>query len=177
MTSHPSLADAVYAAVPEGLVTEETANAVVSRFPDAVRSVAGWIRDAAAMRDWHRVDRLVNLATPLGAPGLSAVLQEVLEAGGGPVQEDLVDALGEIRAVEAAGLIYRVVRRSLVSDAPAYRLSQKAILALADLETNEARGYLREMTTDTWPDVIRWNAAGALCIEDELGFDEDAVPG
>ena len=71
--------------------------------------------------------------------------------------------------------MFRVVRRSLESDAPAYWLCQKAIFSLSELGSDEAERYLREMTSDSWPDPIRWHAAVALCIEDELGFDEDSM--
>jgi hypothetical protein len=76
---------------------------------------------------------------------------------------------------QTAGTIFRVVDRSLESDAPTYWLSQKAILALSELETDEADRYLREMTADSWPNPIRWHAAVALRVEDALGFDEDVM--
>jgi hypothetical protein len=31
------------------------------------------------------------------------------------------------------------------------------------------------MTADSWPNPIRWHAAVALRVEDELGFDEDLM--
>ncbi|WP_091646088.1 hypothetical protein [Micromonospora pallida] len=149
----------------------------MAEFPETVRSISGWIRDAAAVRDWRRVERFANLAAVLNAPGLGEVLQLILDADvrDGLNEEDLVDILGEVRAVAAAGTIFQVVKRSLESDAPAYWLSQKAIGALGDIDTEEARRYLREMTTESWPNPIRWHAAVDLCIEDELGFDEDSM--
>ncbi|MFB9542189.1 hypothetical protein [Micromonospora sagamiensis] len=129
------------------------------------------------MRDWRRVERLANLAALLRAPGLGEVLQSILSSDvrDGLNEEDLVDILGEIGAVGAARTIFQVVERSLETDAPAYWLCQKAIGALCDIGTEEARRYLCEMTTDSWPDPIRWHAAVGLCVEDELGFDEDSM--
>jgi hypothetical protein len=157
-------------------VTAEVAEVVQERFPEAAGSLERWIRSAAEARDWRRVERFANLGAAWRTPGLGSAIIHVLEANfDGLNQEDLVDILGEIGAVDAAGTIFRVVNRSLESDAPTYWLSQKAILALSELETDEADRYLREMTADSWPNPIRWHAAVALRVEDELGFDEDLM--
>lgn len=171
-----ALAEAVDAHLVRGPVTDEVVYAVQGRFPGAVDSVERWIRVAAAACDWGKVERFANLGAKLHAPGLSRVIMDLLETNhAGLNQEDLVDILGELMAADAAGVIFRVVKRSLESDAPAYWLCQKAILALSELDSDEARRYLTEMTTDSWPGLIRWHAAVALCIEDELGFDEDSM--
>lgn len=171
-----ALAEAVDSHLARGPVTDEVAYAVQRRFPGAVDSVERWIRVAAAACDWGKVGRFANLGAKLHAPGLGRVIMDLLEVNyAGLNEEDLVDILGEVRVVDAAGVIFRVVKRSLESDAPAYWLCQKAILALSELESDEANRYLSEMTTDSWPSPIRWHAAVALCIEDQLGFDEDSM--
>ncbi|MER7165695.1 hypothetical protein ABT336_06385 [Micromonospora sp. NPDC000207] len=145
-------------------------------FPAAAEYLASWIRISAEGRDWRRVERLANLAAALRAPNLSAVLVGLLEADiSGLNEEDLVDILGEIRAVESAGAIFRIIKRRLDVDAPAYWLCQKAILSLSELDTDEAERYLRSMLSDWWPKPVRWHAAVVLCVEDDLGFDEGSM--
>jgi hypothetical protein len=155
------VADAVDAVLERGPVTVDMAEDFRKQFE----------------RDWRRVERFANLGASLRAPGLGEAIVDLLETNpeGDLNQEDLVDILGEIGAAESASTIFRVVRRSVGTDAPAFWLIQKAILALSAFETAEADGYLREMTGGSWPDPIRWHAAVALCVEDELGFDEEAM--
>lgn len=170
------LAEAVDSYLVRRPVTAEVARTVRERFPEAVESLERWIRAAAATRDWRRVERFANLGAALNAPGLGGVIIDLLEGDpDGLNQEDLVDILGEMAAIGAANVLFRVVQRSHVFDAPAYWLCQKAIFALSELESAEANRYLRQMTVESWPDPIRWHAAVALCIEDELGFDEDSM--
>ena len=170
------VADAVYSDIAHGPVTAELADDIQTRFPETCDSIERWIRAAAVVHDWRRVERFANLGAVLGAPGLGSVIVDLLETNPpGLNQEDLVDILGEIRAVDAASTIFRVVERSLNSDGPAYWLCQKAILSLSELDTDEAKSYLIQMTDDSWPNVVRWNAAVALGIEDELGFDEESM--
>ncbi|MFI9529333.1 hypothetical protein [Micromonospora rosaria] len=164
--------------ISQGPVTAAIAERVKDEFPEVSQSLVSWIRDAANECDWSRVGRFSNLAAALRVVGLSEVLSELLDRGeSGLNEEDLVDILGEVKAVESAGVIFRTLRRRLDSDSPAYWLSQKAIFALSELETDEANKFLEEMTKDGWPGVIRWHAAVALRIEVELGFDEDAMLG
>lgn len=159
-----------------GFITKERAGEIAIEFPEIVPLVAGWIQQAADAQDWRRVERLANLAARFPAPGLGAVLTDLLDANIPELNtEDVVDILGEIREVAAADSLFRVVERSIESDSPAYWLSQKAIGSLSDLKTNEANDHLRAMTDKSWPDPIRWHAAVALGIEDELGFDEDEM--
>ena len=159
-----------------GYVAPEDARAIAAQYSDVTGSIVGWIREAATAEDWRRVERFANLAAPLQPLGLGEALQELLDANITELNnEDLVDILGEIRAVESANSIFRVVERSMESDAPAYWLCQKAIGALCDLDTDEANGYLHAMTAKPWPQAIRWYAAVALQIEEELGFDEDQM--
>ncbi|GLI00451.1 hypothetical protein [Phytohabitans aurantiacus] len=168
------LAEAVDSHLVRRPVTAEVARAVQERCPEVVDSLERWISAAAAAGDWRRVERFANLGAKLQAPGLDRVIMDLLEANhAGLNQEDLVDILGEIMAVDSASVIFGIVKRSIESDAPAYWLCQKAILALSELESDEASRYLKEMTADSWPNLIRWHAAVALCVEDELGFDED----
>ncbi|MCQ8774180.1 hypothetical protein [Streptomyces telluris] len=158
----------------KGFITVERARGIEAEVPGVGDAIAGWIRESAAAQDWRRVERLANLAAPLQAPGLGDVLCDLLDAEIAELNnEDVVDILGEIRAAGAAGSIFRLVERSIGSDAPAYWLCQKAILSLSELETNEAEGYLRAMTDPAWPDPIRWHAAVALMIEESLGLKEE----
>ncbi|TDD54487.1 hypothetical protein E1263_26970 [Kribbella antibiotica] len=161
-----------------GFITKERAEEIAAEYPEVISSIAGWIREAAAREDWRMVERFANLAAPLAPPGVGEVLRELLDADIDQLNnEDVVDILGELRAVEAASSLFRAVERSLESDAPAYWLCQKAIGSLRDLETDEANDYLRTLTAATWPGPIRWYAAEALQIEDELGFAEDQMLG
>jgi hypothetical protein len=159
-----------------GFITTERARAIVTQYPEVTGSIVGWIREAATSRDWRRVERLANLAAPLRAPGLGEALRDLLDANIAQLNnEDMVDILGEIRAVESGDSLFRLVERSVESDSPAYWLCQKAILSLSELDTDEANGYLHAMTATPWPRSIRWHAAVALGIEDELGFDENQM--
>ncbi|WP_109634006.1 HEAT repeat domain-containing protein [Lentzea atacamensis] len=124
------------------------------------------------------MERLANLAAPLAAPGLGEVLCSIIERDiSGLNTEDLVEILGDIGASEAAGSIFRMLQRRIAFDKPAYWLAQKSILALSEFGTEEADEYLRDMTRSDWPDPVRWHAAVALCVEDDLGFDEDRMLG
>jgi hypothetical protein len=155
-------------------VTPERATEIAAEYPEVKESIVDWIRESSAAQDWRRVERLANLAAPLRAPGLGEALRDLLDANIAELNnEDIVDILGEIRETRAANSIFRLVERSVTSDAPSYWLCQKAILSLSDVDTDEAKGYLRAMTAANWPRPIRWHAAVALQIEDKLGFDED----
>lgn len=159
-----------------GFITPERARAIATQYPGVTESIVGWIREAAAVQNWPRVERLANLAAPLRAPGLGDALRDLLDANIAQLNnEDMVDILGEIRAVGAGSSIFRLAQRSVELDSPAYWLCQKAILSLSELGTDAARAYLRAMTAAPWPPPIRWHAAVALGIEDELGFDEDQM--
>lgn len=159
-----------------GFITTERATAIATQYPEATASIVGWIQEAATSQDWRRVERLANLAAPLRAPGLGEALRDLLDASIDQLNnEDMVDILGEIRAVESVNSLFRLAERSVESDSPAYWLCQKVILSLSELDTEEANGYLRAMTATSWPRPIRWHAAVALEIEDELGFDEDQM--
>jgi hypothetical protein len=161
-----------------GFITPERAAEIEARFPIVADSIGGWIKDSAAAQNWSRVERLANLAARLQPPGLGDILRELLDADIAELNnEDVVDILGEIHEAGAAGSIFRLVERSAESDAPAYWLCQKAILSLSELETDEANGYLLTLTRPSWPGPIRWHAAVALQIEDDLGFEEDRMLG
>ncbi|MEW2567518.1 hypothetical protein [Streptomyces sp. NPDC047070] len=65
-------------------------------------------------------------------------------------------------------------------DGPFYALSIKGVQALAGIGTPEALRFLEGIARSAqgeWPDPLRWHAAEELGIEDELGFDEDAMVG
>ncbi|KOG90570.1 hypothetical protein ADK38_07970 [Streptomyces varsoviensis] len=83
-----------------------------------------------------------------------------------------MDILGEIREVDAVACLFRVAEKSVSEDAPAYWLCQKVISSLGEIGTPEAYECIREMTAQSWPDIVRWHAAVEVGIEDELGFDE-----
>jgi HEAT repeat protein len=170
--------DIVARLIGQGFLTDERVRAVRDAYPQVSQSIVRWIGDSAAVGDWRRVEGFASLGSALRAPGLDRVLCEILASDpSGLNKEDVVEILGEIRAIDCASTIFRVMTDSLESDAPAYWLSQKAILALEDLDTDESRQLLFSMTSDDWPQIIRWHAAVALNIEDELGFDEDEMLG
>jgi HEAT repeats len=170
--------DDVVRLIGDGFLTDERVREIRDAYPQVANSVAQWIGDSAEARDWHRVERFANLGAALHAPGLDRILTRILASDpDGLNKEDLVEILGEIGAVDSASVIFQMIRDSLESDAPAYWLSQKAILALADLGTEESRQFLISMTAESWPKAIRWHAAVALDIENELGFDEEEMLG
>lgn len=169
------LVDAALARWP---VTDDRARELLASFPDLNERIVGWIWDSWKRRELRRVERLANLAAKLRPTGLDDVLKNVLDAATpGLNEEDLVDILGEIQAVGSEDILLRVVQRSVVTDAPAFWLCQKAIGSLCDLGTDKARDHLMELTSERWPTPVRWHAAVALGIEDDLGFDEQQMVG
>lgn len=59
-------------------------------------------------------------------------------------------------------------------------LAERVDFLLAEIGTPDALRLLRGIATSApgeWPDPLRWHAAEELGIEDELGFDEDAMLG
>ncbi|MQS06334.1 hypothetical protein [Streptomyces alkaliphilus] len=161
-----------------GPITRQRAQALAATHPAVMTDLAEWTRQAIRERDWRRVEKLANLAAPLRAPGVAAVLRELLDADIREVNnEDLVEILGELGAAEAAGSVFRAAKRLLESDAPGYWLAQKAVLSLGEIGTPEALECLRVMTLPSWPDVVRWEAAVELGVEEELGFDEETMVG
>ncbi|MFE1963305.1 HEAT repeat domain-containing protein [Streptomyces sp. NPDC059479] len=161
-----------------GFLAERDARSIVELHPGLRDVIVSWIREAAHVRSWTRVDKFANLAAPLRVPGLGGVLQEILDSDAvGFNKEDLVEILGEIHALDAVPCLFRVVERSVGEDAPAYWLCQKVISSLGEIGTPEALGRIRQMTAAPWPDVVRWHAAVELRIEEELGFDEDRMLG
>jgi hypothetical protein len=164
-----------------GYFTPARAAELDAAHPGTRASVVGWAREALAAGNWARADQLVNLAAALKAPGLGELLRELVEAGAagpdGPNLEDAVDILGELADQQAAGPLFRLVGRTVRAgtDAPAYWLCQKAVFSLAEIGTDEADAHLTELTGEAWPGPVRWHAAVALGIEDELGFDEDQL--
>ncbi|MFX4295382.1 HEAT repeat domain-containing protein [Streptomyces bohaiensis] len=158
--------------------TGRDAMSIAAGNPEVTQLIASWIREAAHAGNWTRVDKFANLAAPLRAPGLGGALQEILDSDAvGFNREDFVEILGEIRETDAVACLCRVAEGSLGEDAPAYWLCQKVIASLAVIGTPEAFEGLRRMTTQSWPDVVRWHAAVELEVEDELGFDEDQMLG
>ncbi|MFE9925250.1 hypothetical protein ACFYQA_27860 [Streptomyces sp. NPDC005774] len=158
--------------------TGRNARFIAAKYPEVTQFIASWIREAAHMGNWARVDKFANLAALLRVPGLGGALQEILDSDlVGFNKEDLVEILGEIREVGAVTCLFRVAEGSVNEDAPAYWLCQKVISSLGGIGTPEAFEYIRQMTVQSWPDVVRWYAAVELGIEDELGFDEDQMLG
>lgn len=162
----------------EGYVTPQRAEEISRQYPTVRESLSRWIERSAAQRNWRRVERLANLAARLNAPGLGSTLIKLLDSHAEELNhEDLVEILGEIREEAAATALFRLVERSIESDAPAYWLCQKAISSLGELGSDEADGFLSLLTEAGWPAIIRWHAAVELNVEDDLGFDEDQMLG
>ncbi|MGW0881757.1 HEAT repeat domain-containing protein [Streptomyces sp. NPDC002671] len=161
-----------------GFLTEQDARSIAELHPGLCGGIVSWIREAAHMGNWTRVEKFANLAAPLRVAGLGEVLQEVLDSdAAGLNKEDLVDILGEIREAGAVTSLFRVAEGSVSKDAPAYWLCQKVIASLGEIGTPEALECIRQMTAQSWPDAVRWHAAVELGIEGELGFDEDQMLG
>ncbi|WEH33855.1 HEAT repeat domain-containing protein [Streptomyces sp. AM 4-1-1] len=161
-----------------GFLTERDARSIAELNPGLCGVIVSWIREAARVGSWTRVEKFANLAAPLQVAGLGEVLQEILDSNAaGLNKEDLVDILGDIREVDAVGCLYRVAEDSVSEDAPAYWLCQKVISSLKEIGTPEAVDRIRQMVTQPWPDAVRWHAAVELGVEDDLGFDEDRMLG
>ncbi|RAG82057.1 hypothetical protein DN069_29630 [Streptacidiphilus pinicola] len=164
-----------------GYFTPERAAELDAAQPGTRGSVLGWAREALAAGNWARAGGLVNLAAALRVPGLGELLCGLVETGdvrpGGPNLEDAVDILGELQDEQAVGPLFRLVQRVVEAgtDAPAFWLCQKAVFSLAEIGTDEADARLIELTGEAWPGPVRWHAAVALGVEDELGFDEDEL--
>ncbi|MGV9326798.1 hypothetical protein [Streptosporangium sandarakinum] len=162
----------------DGYISPERAQEIAKRYPAVSSTVVGWIKESAAQRNWRRVERFANLAAALKAAGLGGAVVELVDSDvKGLNYEDLIDILGEIREEVSANSMFRLAERSREHDAPAFWLCQKAILSLSELNTDEARDKLRMMTTAAWPSAVRWHAAVALGIEEQLGFVEDHMLG
>ncbi|WP_156077253.1 HEAT repeat domain-containing protein [Saccharothrix sp. NRRL B-16314] len=156
-----------------GFLAERDARSIAELHPGVCDGIVSWIREAAHVGRWTRVEKFANLAAPLRVAGLGEVLQEILDSGAaGLNKEDLVDILGEIREAGSVACLFRVAEGSVSKDAPAYWLCQKVISSLGEIGTPEAFECIRQMTAQSWPDTVRWHAAVELGIEDELGFDE-----
>ena len=161
-----------------GFLTERDAGSIAERHPELCDVIVSWIREAARAGNWTRVGKFANLAASLRVEGLREVLQEILDSGAaGLNKEDLVDILGEIREAGAVSSLFRVAEGSVSKDAPAYWLCQKVISSLGEIGTPDALSRIRQMTSQSWPDAIRWHAAVELDIDDELGFDEGQMLG
>ncbi|MFF0104557.1 HEAT repeat domain-containing protein [Streptomyces hirsutus] len=158
--------------------TGRDARFIAAKCPEVTQFIVSWIREAAHVGNWARVDKFANLAAPLLVPGLGGALREILDSDvAGLNKEDLVEILGEIREVDAVACLFRVAEGSVNKDAPAYWLCQKVISSLGGIGTPEAFECIRRMAAQSWPDAVRWHAAVELEIEDELGFDEDQMLG
>ncbi|MEU7159868.1 hypothetical protein AB0A98_26040 [Streptomyces chrestomyceticus] len=121
------------ASLVNGFLTEQDARAVADQYPDTYGSIVLWIREAADAGDWTRVGKFTNLAAPLRAAGLDAVVQGILDSGApGCNAEDLVEILGG-GGGSAVACLFRVAERSVSEDAPAYWLCQKVIAALGEM--------------------------------------------
>src|SRR5688500_19249809 len=85
-----------------GFLTKQDARSIAELHPGISGDIVFWIREAAEVGDWARVEKFVNLAAPLQVAGLDEILQEILDSDAAGInEEDLVDILGEIRDVSA----------------------------------------------------------------------------
>ncbi|MGP4101389.1 hypothetical protein [Nonomuraea sp. KM90] len=162
----------------DGYISPERAQEISKRYPAVSSTVVKWIKESAAQRNWRRVERFANLAAALNVTGLGSAVIELVDSDvKGLDYEDLIDILGEIREEASANSMFRLAERSREHDAPTFWLCQKVILSLSELDTDEARDKLRMMTTAAWPSAVRWHAAVALGIEEQLGFVEEHMLG
>jgi len=166
-----------------GYISAERARAIVAAAPEARDRILGWLRAATADGDWRTVEKFANLAVHTHPEGLAAILAPIVADGTAPTNyEDLVEILGEVadheRDAEAVPAIVRLLAARLPSERPAYALSLKAVRALGAIGGAEAEHALRAVADGAdHPGRVRWEAAVELGIEDDLGFDEDAMTG
>ncbi|MGW5737396.1 MULTISPECIES: HEAT repeat domain-containing protein [Streptomyces] len=178
-------ADRVDDFIGPGYVGREKATAVVSAFPQAPDRILDWLRASAESGDWRRFERFAGVAVHVARPGeLAGILLSALtsgtragDTGRGPNEEDLVDMLGEIHSPEAVDALGSLLRERQESDGPYFPLCVKCIESLAEIDTPEAKEILREVATGAWPKPLQWHAAAELGIDEELGYDEDAMLG
>lgn len=156
-----------------GYITSEKANAVAVAIPGVEGGILHLLRWLAMSRDWNRFVLYANLAVHLHPDGLGEVISKALGAEGfNGVGEDLVDILGELNYEPGVPVVLQYLKRSIPGDSPYYSISEKCVHVLGELNSLDAKKALRELTSNSWPDPIRWHAAVELEIEDDLGFDE-----
>lgn len=165
----------------QGYVDEVKAAEVAVEVPESPSRILDWLRIARDSRDWRRLERLAAVALHLHPDGLGPILAAVVASRApGVNMEDLVDMLGELRAVEAVQPIGALLRERKDVDGPFYSFCVKGIQALGEIGTPEAHELLRGIAVgepQEWPAPLRWHAAEELGIEDELGFNEDQMLG
>ncbi|WP_328495899.1 hypothetical protein OHS59_26590 [Streptomyces sp. NBC_00414] len=181
MAAEDALMRRVDSLIGSGHMGREKAVEVEDAFPEARARILGRLRLSSQAGDWRRFEPQAGVAVHLHPEGLAAILAPVLAPRAqGVNSEDLVDMLGELRAPEGVEPISSLVRERKDTDGPFYALCIKGVQALAGIGTPEALRFLGDIARTApgkWPDPLRWHAAQELGIEDELGFDEDAMLG
>ncbi|MFJ4439281.1 HEAT repeat domain-containing protein [Streptomyces sp. NPDC088923] len=161
-----------------GYLEEEVIQGAARSIPDIAPNVISWLHHFRSEQDWRRLEKFSEVARVLHPEGLGAILCDVLDSDSdGVLKEDLIEILGEIEYSEAVPVIEKVLRDSVLSDAPYYLLCVKCIHSLGRIGTAAARDVLHQFVDSAWPDQIRWHSAVELEIEEELGFDEDEMLG
>ncbi|PVC80678.1 hypothetical protein DBP19_35655 [Streptomyces sp. CS090A] len=161
-----------------GYLEEGAIRAAAQSIPDIAPNVISWLRHFRSEQDWRRLEKFSEVARVLHPEELGPILCEVLDSDSeGVLKEDLIEILGEIEYTEAVPVIEKVLRESVLSDAPYYQLSVKCIYSLGRIGTSAARDVLHQFVDSAWPDQIRWHSAVELEIEEELGFDEEQMLG
>jgi hypothetical protein len=75
-----SEADLVESLVTHGCIKEQEARCIAEGHPGLCDDIVFWIREAAHVGNWRRVDTFANLAAPLQVAGLGEVLQDILDS-------------------------------------------------------------------------------------------------
>lgn len=172
-------ADRINSIVGVGYASAEKARQAEAEIPGIRDELLPLLRLFTREGNWGKVANLSNVAVHLHPEGLGEVLADALRAEDiDDRAEDLVEILGELRYQPAADAVFGYLKRMIPREhAPYYAISVKCVQTLGALGTPAARKMLSELTSDQWPDPVRWHAAFELGTEAELGFDEDSMLG
>ncbi|MBU7600363.1 HEAT repeat domain-containing protein [Streptomyces sp. P38-E01] len=154
--------------------TQEALDAI----PTTRERIVDWLTEARNSGDTLKFHTLANFAVYLNPPGMAEVLIPIIEnREEGYLLEDIVEILGELESAKAVAPVALLLNSRAQGDEIDQSLCLKCINALAIIDTNEARATLEGIALGDNPNLLRWHAALALEIEEELGFDEDLMTG
>lgn len=148
----------------------EVARSAIPELPNKIIDIVQYLADSG---DWARFNRYIIAAAELHPDDLGGILVSVLSSDViGPNREDIVEILGELRYSPGISAIKNYMMTSTLGSPPYFSAAIKCVYALGDIDTHASREVLKGMTGENWPNVLRWHAAVALGVEDDLDFDE-----
>ena len=151
------LAAGVLRALPPGPVDAAAAGRVLAEVPRFALAAPAVVRRLAAEQRWDELDAIVRLAGVAGLVDVAPVLGEVLESDTRPPRPGaFVDALGQLRYDEAAGLLKSLAAQLVYAagDLPNVR---RCLRALAAIGKANARYHLLTIAWGDWPaPVAQW---------------------